>query len=349
MGKARDSKFELLRIFSIFLIILSHFSYYGLQPRLRAGISLLNYLGIRLFLPYGEIGVAIFILITGYFIGDKEFTFKDGFKKTSQVWLETIFYSVLIFVLCIFFARGYIKLTLGSFVRSFLPFSFSEYWFVTAYIMLMILVPFLNILTKFLDKKQFSLLLIVTIIFCDVLPNNIASSSWGLGEIIASYLVGSYVKMYDLKINFKKIIIFIVLIFMYVGGFLVSYAKGFDYSLQFINGGIFPLIIATELFLIIKKQKPFHNFYINKLASTVFAGYLITEHEFIREIIWKLLAFKNVDNVWIADFSGFIGIILILFIGVFTVDLIRQYLFKILKINLLKDEIEDKIFRTLFS
>ncbi|MDV2585897.1 acyltransferase, partial [Levilactobacillus brevis] len=61
MRKIRDSRFELLRIIAILMIILSHFSFFGQQYRLHTGISAIDFFGIRLFQPFGALGVYLFV------------------------------------------------------------------------------------------------------------------------------------------------------------------------------------------------------------------------------------------------------------------------------------------------
>ncbi|AZZ60440.2 hypothetical protein DSM07_03460 [Oenococcus sp. UCMA 16435] len=97
--------------------------------------------------------------------------------------------------------------------------------------------------------------------------------------------------------------------------------------------GILPLIVSTMIFLLTIAYKEFHSKFTNLLASTVFSAYLITEQEILRPVLWKMLALKNVSNIWIADITGFIIIIFLLIFVISLIDLLRQYLFRILKIN----------------
>ena len=90
----RDSRFELLRILSMFLIILFHFEYFGESWRIAKANSLLNQIILSSYLPFGKIGVYLFIMITGYFVGIKRYRIKKSLSKTFIIWSETLFYSV---------------------------------------------------------------------------------------------------------------------------------------------------------------------------------------------------------------------------------------------------------------
>ena len=58
----RDSRFELLRIIAMVMIILSHYQLIG-------GV---NTKSIDIFSPLGEIGVGLFIMISAYFLTGEE-------------------------------------------------------------------------------------------------------------------------------------------------------------------------------------------------------------------------------------------------------------------------------------
>lgn len=54
----RDSRFELLRIISMAMIILSHYRLYGET----------KYENLRILDPLGQIGVGMFVMISAYFL-----------------------------------------------------------------------------------------------------------------------------------------------------------------------------------------------------------------------------------------------------------------------------------------
>ena len=80
---------------------------------------------------------------------EKQFKFSSVFK----VGLQTIFYSVLMLIVC--FAQNK---SIGLFYLSKLIFSpiYNTYWFVTAYIGMYLLIPFLNIVVKTINRGRLS-------------------------------------------------------------------------------------------------------------------------------------------------------------------------------------------------
>jgi len=91
MNRNRNSSIEMLRIISMLFIILSHFTVHGgLNPL--AGALTIN----RIFytLTYlGNLGVAVFIAITGWFY-DVEFKL----QKACIVYFRVFFYSIIIYI-----------------------------------------------------------------------------------------------------------------------------------------------------------------------------------------------------------------------------------------------------------
>lgn len=108
--KLRSSNFELLRIISMLMIVASHYVYFGVMRIGESDASLwlsgsLAHKLFSCFLLLGELGVALFFMISGYFLIEKNkfSVFKIAFK--------TVFYSIF---LGIILATPYIKFIGGG-------------------------------------------------------------------------------------------------------------------------------------------------------------------------------------------------------------------------------------------
>lgn len=89
----RHSNFELLRIIAMIMIIGHHLVVHGIQKFSGEAISygnIINKIFINILNCGGEVGVALFFMITGFFLCKKE---KTSIKKVA---CETAFYSVVI-------------------------------------------------------------------------------------------------------------------------------------------------------------------------------------------------------------------------------------------------------------
>ncbi len=343
-NRKRDSRFELLRIIAILMVVLSHFDLFGQEFRLKGDVSLSTLVGSKIFIIYGQLGVDLFVLITGYFLGKRIPTVKQSINRSWKIWGEMFFYTVCLFIIFVV-CKGQF-LGIKTLVVSIFPFTFSVYWFVTSYIMLILLLPFINLMINKLNRKQFVILILISVIFNDLLPlvrNYNSTNERGLGVILTAYLIGAYISIFEVKLKHKILYLTLWLFMMYLIMFAFtafwgpSRGKGIAVS-------IFALVPAILIFLIASDTKPFYNSLINKLASTVFAGYLITEYPPMRTWLWKFLSFSNIQNSFVAALLGLISVMFILFVIVFIIDSIRQKIFKVCHVDEFPDYIYNKIF-----
>ncbi|PTM26759.1 acyltransferase family protein [Limosilactobacillus reuteri] len=279
----RDSKFELLRIISMAMIILSHYGIYGVKY---GGISSQNLAFIK---PMGEIGVGLFIMISAYFSTKKEMSVKNLINHFWKIYMRVVFYSWVILLCNIIFKFS--SLNIKFTLKSVFPIIFNNYWFVTSFIFLTLLIPLLNKLINSTTSQQLIIIIIIIIIFSGIIP--IFGQPFSpLGEnlnasvMITEYLIIGYYCKYDIKIT--NFILTIVLLITIVGEFLTNIFTGF------------PSIIASAIiFFFILKIPSFYSRIINWIAASVFASYLITENVLIRIPFWKLVGNLKlpVDNI----------------------------------------------------
>lgn len=342
--KNKSSNFELLRIISMFLIVLHHFSVHT-SWEFSAGLSLTKF-SAQLLSIGGKVGVNCFILISGYFLS------KSTFKLYSllRVWTLTLFYSVGIYVL--FFLLGTNYPSFSILLRSLFPVLLSTYWFITAYILIYISVPILNILTNTLSKSLYQKVLLIYFILFSILENFTRTDilNNGLLWFIFLYLLGGYISLYPIQLFSKSKLILMIVLSILSNLFTIALLDIFGKKIpELVNKevfifsntqGIFPLITAFAVFLLIKELNIKSNYIINKIASTTFAVYLIHEHPLMREFLWKnIFTFVDIDSSSSIIFIGIFSSIFI-FISASLFDILRQYLYlKVVKIQFVKRNI----------
>lgn len=325
--KQRESRFEILRIVSILFIVLSHFSLW--EPWISHTLDVSDKMLVYFFQPLGQVGADLFILISAYFLANKHINFNDTMNKVKKIWSIVIFYSLLGII---FAAIIGVKLNYKEIIAAFFPVIMNEYWFVTAYIMLIIMSPVINIVVESLEKSSYKLVLAITIVMTNCLPligNSISGDKFSI--VVTIYLIGGYLNKYPIYINNY------VISSLLAGSLLLSYCSIYvlaqlDFSFSMIihfTYGILPLISAVTIFVLFLNMKAFSNRTINSIAGTVFATYLITEHPLMRPIIWEELF--NVTRFKVTIKTPLIGvmIVMMLFIGCYFIDVIRQKIFKI--------------------
>ncbi len=291
----RDTNFELLRIISMIMVIILHFNNFGgilnnVSPNSKT-YFLVN------FLEYAcIIAVNLYVMISGYYMIKS----KMKIKKIIQLELEVIFYSVFIYLAVVLCKQEIFSVK--KLIKSFFPILTNQYWFMTAYMGLYILSPFVNKLVNNLSKKEYTvLLLILTVLFSiikSIYPYNNtfeANGGYGLTWFIYLYLLAGYIRLHWNK-NIKKyklVIAYMVIIFSQVilKKTNLSIIKTYlAYSLQY--NSILVLIASVSVFLLFKNIK-IENKKINNLILAIspltLAIYLIHVHKSFNDILWEKL------------------------------------------------------------
>ena len=290
--KLRDSRFELLRIVSMFMIVISHFAIYGNWEKL-SDITAIETTKILVLDSLGPIGAVIFFMITGYFHSTKDFekNRSKSFSKAKQVWLKTWGYSIFMLAISIILK---INVSMYTYVRAILPVIMNEYWFITCYIILVLFVPYIDIALKTLTKRQFTqlLLLFMCLMFVQLINSEIVNR---LTLAIFAYTLGYYIKEYSKQVingNTK------VIMFVGIGAFLLDVLSiyvsrkigiSFSHSAHFTQY-VLPIIIGGGILLFMSTEvSTFENRVINLYAASVLPIYLITESTVFRDYMWSKL------------------------------------------------------------
>lgn len=244
-----------------------------------------NYL--KLLTPLGQVGVGIFVMISAYFLTEEKNSESKLLRRILNLWYRVIFYSWLILIVDLFI--GFSSINKKSLIKSIFPIIGNNYWFVTSFFLLMILVPFLNRLINDINKKKLLLILVVLIIFSSITtligqPYTPFGQELNVGVMISEYILIGYYKKYKLKLN--NYILLLTIILFYVGEILSNIVSGFP-----------SIILSASIFIFfIQTSSSYYNYYINWGASSIFASYLITENILFRIPFWKLATTLVVFN-----------------------------------------------------
>ena len=289
--KSRNSSIELLRIFCMIFIILHHYVVHGEFDieKLNFNVSVLQIISMG-----GKFACNIFILITGYFM----ITSKVNYKKIILLIGEMLFYSILFMIIGI--AVGITKFNIKDFTKAIFPIFWGN-WFVIFYIMLYIMIPYINKLIEQLDKITFKKLLLILFIILSIVPTCTAEA-WSFSNIdifIFMYMLGAYIRLYyDKKLSIKtKIICIISIIILFLSpifidciGEILHTNKLLNKATYFLAQNSFLCIVASiSMFLIFKNIELKSNF-INYISSSVLGVYLISDNRTISYWLWNGLS-----------------------------------------------------------
>ena len=312
---SRNSNIEFLRIASMILIIMHHFMLYGVS--LETHPYVLDRLAYNWFLIGGKIGVDIFILISAYFMVNSRFTLKKFFIIVGQ----TLFYSFVFYFIFKTARPDMADYSLNEFLRNLFPITFSKYWFITSYILLMIASPLINKAINNMSQKTHILCAIGGVFVFSILQKfttaRLLTNSflW----FIELYFIASYIRKYGITIRpFKGILVsFIFYILVIIFSF-----RDVSFSDQ---ESLLTLIISLGAVLAFVSMKPRKSQIINILSAASFGVYLIHENIYVRQYLWfelikpqelygsgNLLLFGIASVILVFSVTSFIEIIRLL-------------------------------------
>ena len=277
----RLSNFELMRIIAIISILINHYVVFGLGE-MSLTQSNLYVISSHFLAAFAKVGVNLFILTTGYFMINRS----GSIKHVVKIVIDTLFYSYFFLILFLFVIPDYANYTLQNIYYSLLPISTGKTnWFVQTYLILYILIPFLNNLFFSTSRECLKNYLIILAILWFLIPTftyQIRYSGSDLLYFIYLYILGGYIKNYGIEffnINKNRIITIIsacliILIYMIICKYLNL--NNYKYWLHFSNEiSIFTLLISLSVFFIFKDLKIRNNKIINFFAASSLSVYLI--------------------------------------------------------------------------
>lgn len=331
--KKRNANLDLLRIFSMMLIILLHsVDHSGVLETADAGTASMQ-LCVRFVYMLTQVCVNCYVLLSGYFLVKSKFRL----QKLVALWMEVVFYSFIIKL--IFMIVGYRPFSIGSLISCFMPVTTGRYWFITIYFGLYLVSPFLNIAIHAMNKKQHTMLNVLLFFLfsvCVSIHPSIAGmnsgAGWGIAWFIVLYFFAAWFRLY-----YKPNQRFVGKLLLWIGisvGIAIIYVLG---------GGMLPLIetivgnwyrydsvpacIATLCLFVAFLNINIKNELISKIITTVAPAtlgvYLIHAHAEFSPWSWEVLNLPaKMDSVLF--FLIQVGVVLAIYTGCTVLDLIRM-------------------------
>lgn len=252
--KERQLNYELLRIVAMIMIVCLHYLSKGglLGDPARADMTATGYVA-WLVEALCLVAVNVYVLISGYFgvktansqtderaggqTDNDHRSFLEVLKRPLRVWRQVFFYSMGIGLIALMI--GAQQFDLYQFFSYCLPIVTEHYWFATSYVVLCLLMPFLNAGVMHLKQRETGYLiaglLIIFSVSKTVIPMQLPWDKYGYDLIwfIILYLTGAYLRRYEikwLKSRFKAIAI-------YLGSAAVIFASFFVIRIFYLRTG----------------------------------------------------------------------------------------------------------------
>ena len=307
-----------------------------------------NWYIVQLIVGFCHVCVNCFILISGYFLCTSKFRL----LKWVSIWIETMFYSVLIYLLLVAF--GLVPFSVSELVKSFMVFTLSRYWFVTAYLLLMIISPFLNHAIAHMDQRSHAACCAVMFLvfsalhnivyICDFAWMNNGSSMLGFAVL---YIFAAYIKKYVSLSSIstgRAAIVYVLCICIMVGERALAYwltplifGKPQLTSVFYPYNSVTNIIGSIAFFLIFLKISSVGSAlskFLRLTAPVSFAAYLIHEQPVFRPVLWDWLTpYAYEQSIWLIPYM--ILCTTVIFLGSCMIEHLRLWVFRVTHLDTL--------------
>lgn len=339
----RLNNFEALRILAMLMVILLHYlNKGGLLTSSAAEFTITSY-AAWLVESFAIVAVNVYVLITGYFMCESSMKVSRLLQIICQVLWYTLLIPVVLAVLGIVEPGSFDMYDLLQFV---FPVHMKHYWFVTAYVVLMLFVPFLNPAIKHMSQKRLAITTMLMTIYQtlpkSVLPVKFTDDDAGNGVLwlICLYLIAAYIRKYGIPFfsSLKKSLlcyvgsafcIFASLIVMR-GVYFKLDAFGESINFAYHYNHIFCLAASVALFYVFKHWN-FKNGSVSrgvgKVAPYTFGVYLIHEHILVRNTWPQWLQVTATESIGVFIINLLWKPLLVLVVGL-ILDWLRALAFK---------------------
>lgn len=200
----REANFELLRIVAMFMIVVLHYLVRA-QALFQEGVAISGYnIAGSLIESFCIVSVNVYVLISGYYLVNKGCRLRSLGLLWGQVWFYTLLIPVLLLLIGELVLPAENKLYHIMFY--ILPISTEHYWFMTAYVLMFLVMRFCTGGLKRITKRSYKLGLIMLFLIMCVLqtatPFRLVIDNYGydFGWFIFLFLLGAYIRLYGLKL-----------------------------------------------------------------------------------------------------------------------------------------------------
>lgn len=369
--KTRNSNYELMRIISMFMVLVTHIIAHGkLIENSTGSLQLI----LQLIKAICIVHVNSFILVSGYYMCKSKFKLSKVLHLIFTVWI----YQAIVVAFGSYV--GWYNFTLAELVRELSPFNMLSYWFIKIYLLVYCISPFLNILIDNLDKKTYKRLILVSFFLFSILITYSSFSSFSYMKFYTNaggfsvlnmvflYMIGAYFQKFPISTSyiFKKnsnSLNQIIFISLFIGCFIINFLLlNFGNLLSTMDGNTIKTMGKDLLSTIFSYDSPFvilgsvfyflwfgtlniKNKIINKAASAAFDVYIEHDNENLKPYLYKYIGFSS-SNVYtsLMTIPKLFVVSIFLYIVLTLVGLIRIKLFYYISKTKIFRWIKNKLF-----
>lgn len=339
--KERRSNLELLRIIMMFLIIAHHYVVNsGVEGLFDYSNPNSKMIFLKCFGLFGKTAINCFVLITGYFMCEK--TLKA--TKVLKLYLEVKFYQIIMYIIMVL--SGYIIFSYKDMLHNlFAVLRSSNSGFVSAFLAIYIMIPFINILIKNINHKEHLIIITFMILLYTIPRSFLHGGTYShIGWYFNVYMIGSYIKKYPqnwMKKTWLSALIasgsFVLIIAITVCNILNGSTMFFWLICE--SCDLFAIILGVFMFLLFNNIKLPYIKPINVIAKTTFGVLMLhTANDGVRFLLWKKIfvvsgyyLYFSLRKLILYSFYS----VIVIYIVCVVIDIIRIYIIEKTIINII--------------
>ncbi len=325
----RASGIELLRIACMLMIIAHHYFVHGGFSTASIAVNRGQGMFVQMLQMFGRPACLIFALTSGYFLVGRSRE-RHG-RRIVPLLAEQWFYSVAILVVVLAFRLRSVS-PLEA-VCSLVPALFGH-WYIVGYLMLYILIPFLDPWLRSMEKRTNRRLLLALFLLWSVIPT-FTLYDWHFDErdlFPVMYLIGGYIRLHgegkypngrNLAVSLGSAgLMLLSVALINTWGYRVRNADIVGWATYFGDYNSTPgVVFAVSTFLFFSRLG-FTSRTVNGLAGSMVGIYLLHDDDLIRELLWKGLSpnAAHISSVWVHEPVK----VLAVFAVCLAIDLLRR-------------------------
>lgn len=341
---------DMLRFISMLGIIGLHVINGG--GYLRAASSTTQLIAVRVVLVLCYCSANTFAMLTGYLYASKE---RHNSTNLISLLAATFFYCVVILTFFICFKPELFQ-ERRLYAYALCPPLMGRYWYLTSYLLLFVMIPYINVLLKTLGEKQFTRMLFLLLLLFSFATTFASTdffkvySGYSPVWLVFCYVCGAYIyrskgrtivknKKCVLAMFFVNTAVVVVSCFWPLSSFLGTVELyGYTSPFMLANAAIL-LVIFSDISI----EKRVFRKLTKSLSKCSFGVYIIHSHLLVYDyVLCDAFLRLSINNTLIYTL-GLLLSILAIFAVCWPIEELRLYLFKQLGISKLEERFGEKV------
>lgn len=290
----------------MWVIVAHHYVVHNVDFPTAYSTDLLDHLVLDVyFRNAGRIASGLFLMVSIWYLCQ---SCSNLVSSCRRIWLlerELLAYGIVLY--CCHFAWTRDTVSLRGIVKTLMPLLTGQWWYVSCYALLLLMIPFLFVGLRSLHKRQHTQLLVISVIIFGLLrfvPESSLSTLVGFSlfiDFVVITVVVTYVR-WHITLDTLKAYRWWVLLLGVVGLAMmpiIAYMSSLQMRIisplaaNFMNAyytsPAFALSLVIEIAALVYAvtAKERYNVWINRAAASTLGVYLISDVESVRELLWQ--------------------------------------------------------------